>query len=255
MSETNVGLFDDMATAADNSALATNGNGEAQPVSESADAEANQTNSADSSSTATPAAPVETFATVPAGTVSVTEFASIVTQRMMRAKIEQGEDLDGSEYVVPQAVYQTVKAQRDRIPHVLVQGEGDKEARVYIKTDEAIVWWLARNERLASRGSGSGARASQRSAEDLLLLLGAAVHKNLYAESRLAMWTKKLEQAGNLVTKYKGFLSDASVSEETIALTIAEATSEFETEQATKEAEKAAKAKKSGETDENSDNE
>lgn len=222
----------------DNSSVTTNG-----------EAEASTPESADNES------PVETVAQVPDGAMSVTEFAAHMTQTLMRDKFQEGLDLDGSEYVVPQAVYQTVKAQRDRIPHVIVKGADDAEGRVYILREDATVWWKNRKERLSTRGQGS-ARASSRTPEDNLALLAEAVRKALYAQDRSAMWKTRVEQSGNLVDKYKGFLNDQSVSEETVALTIQDATDQYNTEKAQKEAEKAEKAKKSGkdsktETDDN----
>lgn len=184
--------------------------------------------------------PIETVTSVPEGAVSVTEFASLITQKLMVASITNGGELDGTEYTVPQAVYQTVKAQRDPIPHVLVKGENDKEARTYILTDEAIAWWLARRDKLATRGSGAKS-ASSRTSEDNLNLLGAAVAKVLYANSRLELWKSNLEQANKLVEKYKGFLSDAKVESETVESTIQEATDAFALEQAAKAEEKAKK--------------
>lgn len=197
--------------------------------------------------------PVPVVATIPDGAMSVTDFAAFMTQTLMRQAIESGQDLDGSQYVVPQAVYQTVKAQRDRIPHVIVKGSEDSEGRVYILKDEATAWWQNRKERLSTRGSGT-ARASSRTPEDNLTLLGEAVRKNLYALSRLEMWNGKLTQTETLVTKYKNFLGEQSVSEETIALTVQEATDQFNAEQAAKAAEKEA-SKKSKNATEDSDGE
>lgn len=188
--------------------------------------------------------PVETVAQIPDGAMSVTEFAAHMTQTLMRDKFQAGEDLDGTEYVVPQAVYQTVKAQRDRIPHVIVKGEDDTEGRVYILREEATVWWKNRKERLATRGQG-GNRASSRTPEDNLALLAEAVRKSLYATDRSAMWRERVEQAGKLVDKYKGFLKEQNVSEETVSLTVHDATDGYNTEKAQKEAEKAKKGKTS----------
>ncbi|HEY9660064.1 MAG TPA: hypothetical protein V6C65_16525 [Allocoleopsis sp.] len=208
---------------------------------ETPDLGADAANSVESGQTDTP---VETFATVPDGCVSVTDFASRITQHLMLAKVTAGEDLDGSEYVVPQAVYQTVKAQRDRIPHVLVKGSEDKEARTYIKLDEAITWWVARQERLSTRGSGSGARGSSRTADENLALLAAAVQKHLYAQARLQMWSENVAKSEKLVEKYRGFLSEQEVGAEQIELAISEATAAFQAEMAAKDAEKAKKTKK-----------
>lgn len=209
-----------------------------------------------------PSKPIETVTEIPTGAVSVTDFAQFVTTELMRAAFESGAGLQGNEFTVPQAIYQTVKASRDQIPHVLVKGPEDKEARVYILKDEAFVWWMARREKLKDRGVGGSTRASNRTAEENLALLEGAVVKALYSQSRLDMWTERTAQATKLVEKYKGFLTDQEVAEETVTLAIQTATDEFNAEQKIKadEKEKAAKAKKSGtaESDnanENTDNE
>jgi hypothetical protein len=209
----------------------------------------NSAEGADVSESDTPERPIETVAVVPDGAMSVTDFAAHMTQTLMRNKFAAGEDFDQSDYVVPQAVYQTVKAARDRIPQVMVKGENDAEARVYILRDEATTWWLARRDRLSTRGSGT-ARASSRTADDNLALLGAAVEKYLYALSRQKMWNERVDQNAKLIDKYKGFLSDQSVAEDTVTLTIQEATDNFNAEQAKIAAEKAAKAKKPATADE-----
>lgn len=232
MTQSDVDLFADI-TADDStneapSATDANGSTEATEPSDAAN-ESEQNES-----------PVETVATVPDGAMSITEFAAFMTKTLMRQKFEAGEDLDNSEYVVPQAVYQTVKAQRDRIPHVIVKGSDDTEGRVYILKDEATAWWLNRKDRLATRGQGA-ARASSRTPEDNLTLLAEAVKKALYANDRHAMWVGRVEQSAKLVDKYKGFLNDASVATETVELAVQEATDQYNAEKAQKEAEKAAK--------------
>lgn len=192
------------------------------------------------------AKPVETVTEIPAGAISVTDFAQYVTTELMRKAFESGEGVQGNEFTVPQAIYQTVKASRDRIPHVLVKGPEDKEARVYILKDEAFVWWMARREKLKDRGAGATTRASNRTAEENLSLLEGAVEKALYAKARLAMWTERVEQTAKLVDKYKGFLADQEVDTNTVELAIQTATDTFNEEQKQKADEKAAKAKKSG---------
>ena len=243
----NVDLFDDLQTA-DNGEGTVSEASEGQPTTlaaESADVE--------NASDGEPESPVETVAQIPDGAMSITEFAAFMTKTLMKAKFEAGEDLDGSEYVVPQSVYQTVKAQRDRIPHVLVKGEDDNEARVYVLTDLATTWWESRRERLATRGSGAQ-RNSSRTPEDNLTLLAEAVKKSLYAHDRSKMWTGRIEQAAKLVDKYKGFLSDAKVEENTVELAVQEATDQYNAEKAAKEAEKASKkGTKAESTDEDSE--
>ena len=189
--------------------------------------------------------PIETVAEAPADAVSVTEFAAYITQVLMKAKFAAGEDMDGTEFTVPQAVYQTVKASKDPIPHVLVKAEGDAEARVYILKTDAEPWWMARRERISTRGAGA-TRASNRTAEENLTLLAGAVTKSLYALARQAMWNDRVEQTAKLVDKYKGFLKEQEVAEETVTLALQEATDVFNAEQKAKADEKALKAKKSG---------
>jgi hypothetical protein len=239
-----VDIFDDLSNPA------PVGTG-AEAASEDQLSEAN-TESADSQNsgdTDNDESPVETVAQVPDGAMSITEFAAFMTKTLMKEKFEAGEDLDMSEYVVPQSVYQTVKAQRDRIPHVLVKGADDTEARVYILTVPATEWWKARKERLATRGSGAQ-RASSRTPEDNLNLLATAVNKSLYAIDRRELWVNRVAQTAALVDKYRGFLNDAKVAEETIELAIQEATDQYNADKAEKEAEKASKKGSKDKTDE-----
>lgn len=207
------------------------------------DVEASSSTADDSDSNAEERA-VETVPEVPEGAVGVPDFAAHMTQYFMKQRVLNDEEFDGSEYVVAQAVYQTVKASRDRIPHVIVKGENDKEGRVYILENEATQWWIARRERLSSRGTGISKIASQRSAEDNLALLAKAVQSNLYANDRMNMWTEKVADSEKLVEKYKGFLSEQKVNDETMALAVQEATQEYERERAEKEAERLSKLKK-----------
>lgn len=230
-------LFDGVATAeaAQNVATPTDSiDANVEATTDATTPDATSTDTAEESDNT----PVETVAEQPDGTVSVTDFARLITQRLMLEKLKAGQDLDNSEYTVPQQVYQTVRAAKDRIPHVLVKGPEDTEPRVFIKTDEAIEWWLKRRDRLATRGAGT-ARASARSAEDNLGLLANAVEKNLYAISRQAMWNERVAQSTKLIEKYKGFLKEQDVSEDTMASAIQEATDRFHAEQADKAKSKA----------------
>lgn len=185
--------------------------------------------------------PQEVLPAQPEGTVSITDFAAHMTAQQIMAKVAKGENPDGTEYVVPTSVYQTVKAKRDPIPHVLVKAEGDKEARVYILKAEATEWWLARAEKLSTRGQGT-ARASSRTAEQNLELLADAQKRALYALSRLALWQGKVGQTEKLVEKYKGFLKDQDASEEDVDRAIQDGTDRFNTEQAEKAAKKSKKS-------------
>lgn len=244
---TDVDLFADLPTA--NDAATTGADATSEDQATGTDDQGMETSDSESVSDSAEnddnaeEAPVATVAQIPDGAMSVTEFAAHMTKTLMRAKFEAGEDLDSSEYVVPQAVYQTVKAQRDRIPHVIVKGPEDTEGRVYILRDEATEWWTNRKERLANRGQGA-ARASSRTPEDNLILLSEAVKKNLYAKDRRALWVDKVEQSARLVEKYQGFLNDAKVDEKTIALALQEATDQYNAEKAQKEAEKASRKAK-----------
>lgn len=241
---TNVDIFDGIDTNTDDSDVESS-NVDATTDDSNVPDGSDDANSTDNSETPpeTEDKPVETVSTIPAGAVSVTEFAQFVTQENIKSKILAGEELDGSEYTVPQAVYQTVKAQKDRIPHVLVKAEGETEARVYILKDEAFTWWMARREKLKDRGAGARA-ASSRTPEENLGLLGQAVQKHLYAKTRLKLWTSNVDKAEKLVEKYRTFLSEASVDSDTMDLAIQEATDAFNAEQAQKAADKAAKSKK-----------
>lgn len=234
MTQSEVDIFDDIAEA------------DAEDQQEAADtAEATGTEiETENKDEAEPA--VVVVNSIPENAMSVTEFAAHLTQTFMREKILAGEDLGTAEYVVPQAVYQTTKALKDRIPHVLVKDDEDKEPRVYILTEEALAWWRERKDRLATRGAGAKS-ASSRTPEDNMTLLGEAVKKFLYAETRQKMWVERVEQSQKLVDKYRGFLKDAKVSEETMETIVQEAREAFDAEQSAKA--EAKKNKKSESTD------
>jgi hypothetical protein len=186
--------------------------------------------------------PVATVSEVPAGAMSVTEFASEVSQRLMREKIVAGEELDGTEYTIPQAVYQAIKAQRNPLPHVLVK-DSDSEPRVYVLFDEAFAAWRERLAKNKERGTGAGVRASSRTPEDLLMLFDDAVKRALYAISRKELWDSNLEQANKLSAKYRGFLSEAGVEDSIVDVAMLEAETAYKAESEAKAAEKAAKKK------------
>lgn len=223
-----IDLFDDLATDTE------------QNVSPDQEQPTDTTTPETESQSDVPEAPVETVTEIPADAISVTQFAAHMTQHLMKAKLEAGDDLTGTEYVVPQEVYQTVRAKKDRIPHVLVQGPDDKEARVYILKTPATEWWTERQKRLVERGSGTAA-ASSRTPEQNLTLLHAAVQKLLWATDREKMWADRKAQSEKLVAKYQGFLADADVSEDTVKLAIQEATDAYAAEQAAKAKEKSSK--------------
>jgi hypothetical protein len=226
-----VDIFDDIADAPEAVATDSSEQNTDNVVSESAE----QTVEAEVE------VPVETVSSVPDGALSVTDFAAYVTQHLMREKIAAGEDLDGSEYTVPQAVYQTVKATRNRIPHILVKADGDTEARVYILRDEALAWWKVRREHIATRGGTT--RASNRTPEENLNLLTVAVGKALYAKDRLALWVSKSDAADKLIEKKRAMLATQGVDEATMDLAVQEGTDTYNTDKAAKLAEKAKNSK------------
>jgi len=174
--------------------------------------------------------------------MSVSEFASEVSQRLMREKIVAGEELDGTEYTIPQTVYQAIKAQRNPLPHVLVK-DSDSEPRVYVLFEQAFAAWRDRLAKNKERGTGAGVRASSRTPEDLLMLFGDAVKRALYAVSRKELWESNLEQANKLSAKYRGFLSEAGVEDSVVDVAMTEATTAYKAESEAKAAEKAAKKK------------
>lgn len=222
---TNVELLDDLVgESSDNTeATATDTTNESETSNESSETTTNERDP-------------ETLTEVPEGlkVKSITEFAAHMTGEMMKAAVEAGEPIDPQKhYVVPQSVYQTVKAQKDRIPHIKVQAPGDEQARVYIKVDEATPWWLERAERLSTRGQGT-ARASSREPEDNLRLLAEAVKANLHAIARKELWTERVEQSLTKIDKYRGFLGEQNISEEDVAVRIQTATDEYNAELAEK---------------------
>jgi hypothetical protein len=182
--------------------------------------------------------------------VSITEFAAHMTNALFMKAIESGTTPDPSNYVVAQSVYQTVRAQKDQIPHIKVKAAGDEQARVYIDKANATPWWFARTERLATRGTGATARASSRSPEDNLSLLEQAAYAHQHALSRSALWAERVEQGERKVEKYKGFLSDQDVSEEDVAKAVQTGIDSYHADQAAK-----AENRKRNKTDESTDTE
>lgn len=236
----NVDIFDDLADTTTPSEEST-----ANVVSDSDAPEATDTSTTveDGNAQDDVEPAVETVSEVPEGAVSVTEFAALLTRHFMKEKVLANEDFDNTEYVVPTSVYQTVKAAKDKIPHVLVKVEGSDEPKVYILSAEALEWWLARRERLATRGTGISKSASQRTPEDNKVLLAAAVGKLLHAKARAALWAERTESGEKLVNKYKGFLADAKISDDDVALVVQEATDKYNAEMAEKAKVKAASSK------------
>lgn len=201
----------------------------------------NETN-ADDEAEKTEETPREVLDEVPDGAISVPDFAAFVTQELMKAKFTNGEPLDGTEYTQAVSVYQAIKAQRNPLPHVLVKGDGE-QPRVWLMRDEAFVAWKERLVRLVGRGTGA-TRASSRTPEDNLILLAEAEKRRLYGLDRKAMWEDDIAQRERLVAKYKGFLKDANVDEETVSTALTEAYDSYQSEKAAKEAEKKSKKEK-----------
>jgi hypothetical protein len=171
----------------------------------------------------------------PSNFVSITEFAAHMSTVQLVAAIKANQDPDPSKhYVVAQSVYQTVKAQRDPIPHIKVKAEGEEQARVFIDKAKATEWWLARAERLSTRGQGGAARASSRTPEDNLRLLGEAAFAAAHAQARLDLWQERVPQVLEKIEKYRGFLGDQDVSEEDVARAIQDGKDRYHAEQAEK---------------------
>lgn len=190
----------------------------------------------------------EILTEAPTGAMSAQQFAAHITALVFSAKIHNNEQVDASDVVQPASVYQTIRAQRDQIPHVWVQSEGQTEARALIYPiageNGAEAWWMARRERLATRGTLGSRPASARTPEDNLTLLAAAQDRYLYACSRRNLWESNVRKATALIEKYRGFLNDQKVDTGQQELAIQTGTDKFNADQAEKASKKATKDKK-----------
>jgi hypothetical protein len=205
-------LFDDMATDVENE--------------ETEDTEETET-SEDNESPALPE--------VPEGAISVTDFAALLT-------FTEGNPYG---YVVPQAVYQAVRAKRDPLPHVLVKTEDDNAPRVYVLRDPALAAWADRAARIETRGTGAGKPASKRSPEELseaFSKVDGAVWKLEYARARRDMWDEILTDRDRTVSKYRRWMREAGISADEISDLESSTRKAFEAEVQAKLEEREAKA-------------
>ena len=196
-------------------------NGEAEETEESAEAETDDR---------------PTVSEIPEGAMSVTDFAALLT-------LTEGNPYG---YVVPQSVYQAVKAKNNPLPHVLVKTEDDNQPRVYVLRDEALAAWVDRASRLETRGSGAGKPASKRTPEELKEAFSkedGAVWKSLYADSRRALWDGILEDREKTVDKYARWMKEAGVSADEINDLKASVKEAFDAAEQAKVEEREAKAK------------
>lgn len=164
----------------------------------------------------------------PEGTVIVSEFVDIVNKALIRERMAAllGEGVDPLDASVqaadaalpPSTFYQSVKAQRNPLPHYVVRSEievdeRDSEGNVtgtktetvektYIPTDVALEWWKNRPTR--------GAAGAARSEEDVakrLVRAGNKIANLTAAEARLAKTQALVEKLREQVAKYDEWLA------------------------------------------------
>jgi hypothetical protein len=180
--------------------------------------------------------PEATVSEIPAGAVSVTDFAKTLT---FLPDNPYG-------YVVPQAVYQAARAKKNPLPHVLVKTEDDNQPRLYILEKEALAQWADRASRNEGRGTGTGKPASKRSADELREALtkeNGAVWNLCYAISRRDLWDAAVADRQKTVEKYHRWMTEAGITPDEFADLLAAAKRTFdEAEQAKVEEREAKKA-------------
>lgn len=175
-----------------------------------------------------------TVSEVPEGAVSVTDFAMALTF------------LEGNPYgyVLPQEVYQAVKAKKKPLASVLVKTEDANQPRVYVLKDEAMAQWAERAANNEGRGSGAGKPGSKRSADELREAFtkeDGAVWRLCYANERRNLWDGVVTDRQKTVEKYHRWMTDAGISVDEIADLIAETKKSFDAAEQAKIEEREAK--------------
>lgn len=182
----------------------------------------------------------EILSEVPEDAVSVTDFAMELTFM----KNDEGNPQYG--YIIPQEIYQLVRAKNNPLPHVLVKTADDNQPRVYVLRTPALAAYAERATRIATRGSsGPGRPASKRSPDELreaFTKVDGALWNLRYAESRRDMWDGKVADRQTTVDKYKKWMTEAGITDSEISDMEASVKSAFEAEEQRKVEEREAKA-------------
>lgn len=204
-------IFDDLVAGK------TEGTSEAEGTE--ATAEAGETNAAEWPKTLTLPAGER-----PENSATVAEFADIVNKQLVRERVAEllAQDVDVveaatqaiSSQVNQASFYQAVKAQRNPMPHFVVQyevavldGEGNEtgetktEEKTYVPVDVALDWWRNR----PTRGGGGAAR-SEEDVEKRLYRAGKKVADLKAAQSRLAKLTENVDRMKSQVENYEKLL-------------------------------------------------
>jgi hypothetical protein len=164
---------------------------------------------------------------VPDGAMSPADFAQWASTERIKAKLANGEAVDGSEYIAVANVYNRANRANGALPHVWV-GPSVEDGKLYILANEALAVWDTMTTRGAGRGGSSAA-----SPEDNERLFKDAVTRQLWATYRRDQWQGKLNKLNPLVTKRERFAAATGTDVEAAR---AAAQAEFEAEQAAKAA-------------------
>lgn len=221
-------------------------NPEADPDTDStnAPAEATETNAAEWPKTLTLPA-----GEAPEGAVQVAEFAKIVNERVVSERVQEllaaektplEAAMEAMTSQVNQAsFYQAVKAQRNPLPHYVVQyevpvldAEGNEtsetktEEKTFVPVEVGLDWWKNR----PTRGGGVS-RSSEEDIEKRLFRAGKKVADLTSARERLAKLTA-------VVAKMEGQVGDYQKRLEADGKTLDDATAAYEAQAEKDEAEK-----------------
>lgn len=176
-------------------------------------------------------------------TLTVTDFAAFITVQNIQEKLAKGETPGSEDMVDRQRLYIAVRAARSPLPVVLVYPDGvehtvenQKDAKVFVPSDEAVKAWSERPVR------GEGTSKSGRSDADLL---DDAAKKFLERESnakRLAKLQEKVNKINAQYDKYLMWAKDRGFTPERVETRANEIAAEREAEAAQNESTENAEA-------------
>lgn len=186
----------------------------------------------------------------PEGSETVAEFADRVNKARVRERVAEliAQDVDAADAAVQAladqvnqaSFYQAVKAQRNPMPHYVVQyevpvldaegnetGETKTEEKTFVPIDVALDWWKNR----PTRGGGGAAR-SEEDVEKRLIKAGKKLADLNSARERLTKLEANIKRMEGQVEKYQEWLAADGK-------TLEDATAAYEKAVEAEEAEKA----------------
>lgn len=164
----------------------------------------------------------------PEGSVTIPEFADHVNRDLIRAEAARliADDVDpldaavqaGSAAINPASFYQAIRAQRNPMPHYVVESETEveekdaegnvtgtkieKSEKTFVPLDVALEWW--KNKPI--RGAGGGASRTEDDIEKRLVRAGKKFADLDSAKKRLVKLQDNIKRMTEQVDKYDGYL-------------------------------------------------